>query len=44
MKTSKDGFHYDEASHQWLPDVPDPAPAPAAPAVPDAPAKPAPKE
>ena len=37
MKTNKDGFHYDEASHQWLPDTP-------APAAPDAPAKPAPKE
>lgn len=41
MKTAKDGFHYDEASHQWVADesakpaaVPDkPAAAPTKPAA-----------
>jgi hypothetical protein len=34
MKAAKPGHHYDEASHQWLPDVPAENAAPAAPAAP----------
>lgn len=41
MKAGKPGHHYDEDSHQWLPD----APADSAPAAPAAQPKPAaPKE
>jgi hypothetical protein len=42
MKAGKPGHHYDEDSHQWLPDD---APADSAPAAPAAQPKPAaPKE
>lgn len=45
MKAGKPGHHYDEDSHQWVPDVPAdavPAEKPAAPAAQPKPA--APKE
>lgn len=42
MKAGKPGHHYDEDSHQWLPDSPADIPAPAAPAAQPKPA--APKE
>ena len=42
MKAGKPGHHYDEDSHQWLPDAPETPAAPAAPAAQPKPA--APKE